>query len=314
MTDIFKLTTRPPEALFFRKNDPNDLRLGELVLTQAKDYAKAEIVILGCPQDEGVRRNKGRAGAAQAPNEIRKHFYRMSNFAIKVKIFDLGNTTAQNSLEEIHERQSEIVWKLITDGKRVISLGGGNDIAFPDCKAVAVALNTVLAFNIDAHFDVRADASSNSGTPYRQLLEGSWLKAENFYEIGWQPQANSPVYFEYLQSIGANLIGLEEIRRQPNVLGRLREVLQKSNCNGFFFGFDLDAVRASDAPGVSAASPLGLTAESFCALSELAGSFAQTRVIEFSEMNPNFDVDGRTAKLTATAMHRFCAAVSSLKL
>ncbi|MBC7798334.1 MAG: hypothetical protein H7Z37_15800 [Pyrinomonadaceae bacterium] len=30
-------------------------------------------------------------------------------------------------------------------------------------------------------------------------------------------------------------------------------------------------------------------------------------------MNPNFDVDNKTARLVATAMHKFCAAVSETK-
>jgi arginase family enzyme len=34
----------------------------------------------------------------------------------------------------------------------------------------------VLALNVDAHFDVRADSPRNSGTPYRQLLEEGKLK------------------------------------------------------------------------------------------------------------------------------------------
>ena len=57
-------STRPAEELFFRRNDPNDVRLGEIVGKAARDYESARIVILGCPQDEGVKRNGGREGAA----------------------------------------------------------------------------------------------------------------------------------------------------------------------------------------------------------------------------------------------------------
>jgi formiminoglutamase len=74
-----------------------------------------------------------------------------------------------------------------------------------------------------------------------------------------------------------------------------------------FFGFDLDVVRAADAPGTSAPSPLGLRAGEFIQLVKYAASLANTRMIEFSEVNPKYDVDNCTTRLVAIAMHRFCS-------
>jgi formiminoglutamase len=306
MTDIFKLTTRPAAELFFSRNDKNDVRLGEIVSANPTDYAQAEIVILGCPQDEGVRRNRGREGAANAPTEIRRAFYKLANFNINAKIFDLGDTIIQPTLEDTHLTQTEIVRRLLRDGKKVIALGGGNDISYPNCKALALeSEKDVIALNIDAHFDVRADYIRNSGTSYRQLLEEKFIKPNNFYEIGWQEQANSPVYFEYLESIGANLISLGEFR---DIADFTLTVLKLRTAEPLFWGFDLDAVRASDAPGVSSPSPIGLLADEFCDLAAIAGFQGNTRIVEFTEVNPTYDFDGRTARLVAIAMHRFCAA------
>ncbi|MBP7476118.1 MAG: hypothetical protein KA810_12755, partial [Pyrinomonadaceae bacterium] len=72
MREIFELTTRPDVELYASRNDPNDPRVGDIVRTTEDQYAAAAVVILGCPQDEGVRRNRGRAGAAAAPDAIRK--------------------------------------------------------------------------------------------------------------------------------------------------------------------------------------------------------------------------------------------------
>ena len=77
-----------------------------------------------------------------------------------------------------------------------------------------------------------------------------------------------------------------------------------------FFGFDIDVVRAADAPGTSAPSPLGLRAGEFIQLVKYAASLANTKIIEFTEVNPNFDIDNRTAKLVAIGMHRFCSGVA----
>jgi len=79
-----------------------------------------------------------------------------------------------------------------------------------------------------------------------------------------------------------------------------------------FWGFDVDSVRSADAPGVSAPSPIGFTSEEFCDLARLAGERANTRIIEFTEVNPTLDVDNRTSKLVAFAIHEFLrASVSS---
>jgi formiminoglutamase len=306
MFDIFQNTNRPKQDLFFKKNDRNDVRLGEIVSLSVKNYGKSEIIILGCPQDEGVERNKGRIGAAFAPNSIRTQFYKLSNFEISVEIFDLGDTIIQKTLEETHDLQTKIVEQVLRDGKRLMMLGGGNDISYADGMAMAKVFGNEYwsAFNIDAHFDVRADVPRTSGTPYRQLLEERYILPENFYEIGCQPQANSPVYFDYLKNLGATIISLEEIQKNVSLEKTLRSVLS-ANCS-LFWGFDTDSVRAADAPGVSAPSPIGLTAEEFINLAGFAGSLQETKIVEFTEVNPNFDIDNRTAKLVAIAMHKFC--------
>ncbi|MEP6925285.1 MAG: formimidoylglutamase [Pyrinomonadaceae bacterium] len=308
MTDIFKLTTRPSESLFFKRNDRNDVRLGETVSTDKGDYTLADIVILGCPQDDGVIRNYGRSGAAAAPDEIRRAFYKLTNFGVNTQIFDLGNTIIQPTLEETHDVQTAIVQQLLRDNKKIISLGGGNDISYPDCKALCLETDNVLAFNVDAHFDVRADELRSSGTPYRQLLAEKLIEPQNFYEIGYQPEANSPIYFEYLQRLGVHTISLEEFRQ----IGDFSlEIFKLHNDRPLFWGFDVDVVRSSDAPGVSAPSPIGLMADEFCDLAALAGFQPNTRIVEFTEVNPNYDRDGQTAKLVAIAMHRFCTAIGA---
>jgi formiminoglutamase len=301
MFDIFQNTTRPNRDLFFRKNDANDVRLGETIPTN--DYEKSAVVILGCPQDEGVSRNGGRIGAALAPDAIRRQFYKLTPFGISAKIFDLGDTIIKDSLEETHDLQTKIVEQILRDGKKMIVLGGGNDISYADGCAMGNVFGSDkwLGLNIDAHFDVRADQPRNSGTPYRQLLEEKIIKPENFYEIAFQPPATSPVYYKYLQNCGVNLTSINEFDNSK-LEAQIKNKISNAE-TAVFWGFDADSVQSSDAPGTSAPSPIGLAAREFCDLAKFAGSLPQTKIIEFTEVNPNYDIDNRTAKLIATAMH-----------
>lgn len=317
MSNIFELTTRPADEVFFSRKDPNDPRLGQIVCRDPNDYAKSDIVILGCPQDEGVRRNFGREGASKAPNAIREQFYRLTPMNIKRRIFDIGDTDVSGTLEEIHHRQFEIVSKIIADGKRLISLGGGNDISYPDGRAMADVFtpNAWIGVNIDSHLDVRADQPRNSGTPYRQLLEERLLRPDYFYEAGYQSHFCSPVYYNYIRDLGVNRISLELLRSRHEADLELKESIKlkftaHSSSMNTFFGFDMDAVRMADAPGTSSPSPLGLKAGEFIQLVKYAASLANTKIIEFTEVNPNFDIDNRTTKLVAIAMHRFCTGVA----
>src|SRR3982751_2168079 len=97
MDRIFEMTSRPDAGLFFSRKDPNDPRLGEVTRSRPEDYAASRIVILGCPQDEGVRRNSGRVGAAAAPTAIREQFYKLTTNNIRWNIFDLGDIDVTGS-------------------------------------------------------------------------------------------------------------------------------------------------------------------------------------------------------------------------
>ncbi len=305
--DIFEHTQRPRNSLFFRHPDPNDLRLGAVVSRNPADYGAAAVVVLGCPQDEGVRRNGGRPGARFAPDAIRQCLYRLAPPPANgrhLQMFDLGNTVIQPDLEATHERHQRIVQQLIRDGKQVVVLGGGNDTAYPDCAGLAAELPNPLALNVDAHFDVRDSLVRHSGTPYRQLLEEAHIAPQNFYEVGSQPFANALVYRQYLDQKGVRVCDLDTLRA-VGIAAFLGRALAESSAGAIFWGIDVDAVQAADAPGVSAPNPLGLTAAELCQIARIAGHDPRSRIIEFTEVNPEYDVDLRTCRVVAAAIFYF---------
>ncbi len=305
---LFDSTKRPETDLFYKRNDINDHRLGEVVQFNPDAYKRSDVVILGCPQDEGVRRNGGRVGAALAPDEIRRCLYKLTINQVKhLKLFDIGNTIIQSTLEETHDLHRQIVSEIIADGKTLIVLGGGNDISYPDCSGLAQAVGDVLAFNVDSHFDVRADAVRNSGTPYRQLLEEGHLQPASFYETCNQPFANSPVYTRYLEENGAYIIPLKEVLSR-GVTRTFEQIIDQAQSKAIFWGIDMDVVCAADAPGVSAPNAGGLTGRELADIASLAGRYSQSWLLEISEVNPKYDIDQRTCRLAAVLIYNFLLA------
>lgn len=312
MSETFQNLVRPDEKVFFRKNDRSDVRLGEIV--PRTKYEEASIVIIGCPQDEGVRRNNGREGAALAPDAIREQFYRLTPFGINHKICDLGNLALRDSLEATHDELTAVVKKVLEDKKKIIVLGGGNDVSYADGRAMSevFGVRNWLGVNVDAYFDVRADEQRSSGTPFRQLLEEKLIRHDYLYEIAYQPQLVSPVYYRYLQNLGVNMVSLEQLRSRETADLEIRELMRQkfvhhSQSLTAFFAFDLHSVRSSDAPGTSVPSPIGLRSGEFLNIVQFAAKLINTKIIEFTEVNPKFDVDNRTTKLVAVAMHQFCS-------
>jgi formiminoglutamase len=282
------------DDVFYSRRDPNDVRFGDIVLRDPEAYPHSQVVILGCPQDEGVRRNWGRAGSRFAPNEIRKALYRypVSEAHQYLKLIDVGNLRIGETLEETHEWLCETLQGFLQDGKKVVVLGGGNDISYPDCRALCATISVPLVFNIDRHLDVRADTLRNSGTPYRQLLEEGAIPPSMFHEVGINSYANSPTYLKYVQDLGAHIHYLGDLR-DGGVGSAVRAIVSSSP--------------AVEAPGVSAPGPMGLTAREVCEIADVAASDPRTRIIEITEVNPEYDRDGITSKLAANIIVRALA-------
>jgi formimidoylglutamase len=303
---IFELTTRSDQYLFAKGHDPKDPRVGAFVHSHPQDYESSQIVILGCPDDEGVVRNRGIPGARNAPEEIR---CALSKLAINPniqsqRIIDLGDIKIGPTLEETHDKLRQVVRRVLEDGKIAVVLGGGNDISYPDCAALSEVKREVLTFNIDKHFDVRDLSPRNSGTAYRQLMEEGHINPDKFYEMGSEEFANAPAYRDYLKKKGAHIYSLDEMRSY-GIKSLFQDILKNSTYEAVFWGFDLDVVRDADAPGVSARYPTGLTAREIIQIAEIAGKTTNFGVLEFTEVNPEVDIDNRTGKLTAIMIHTF---------
>src|SRR5436309_2113082 len=109
---------------FWRGGNPTALKPGRAV-------------IVGFPQDEGVRRNQGRPGAAQAPAEIRRWLYRLTpwdgqgNADLSVlPPLDAGDVRIAGALEDSQAALAEVVGGILLAGAVPIVLGGGHETAY----------------------------------------------------------------------------------------------------------------------------------------------------------------------------------------
>ncbi len=330
---LWKFLAEPPAELFgahFSRKDEADPRMGDLVLHKRKDFSvDIHIGIIGVPDNSGVKRNLGRPGAKDAPDEIRKTFYKLTPFSLSksstataggtkisdLRIFDFGNIKTGTTLEQTHERLEAAVSGLLAQNIFPIVLGGGHDIAYPIFAALSGTIKKTGVINIDAHLDVRKpNPLRNSGTSFRQMLtaenfqrdgHGNALQPMNLVEIGIQPFVNAREHYDWLLERGATIFSLQEVKKEgiAKILDLAHEIAANST-DALYMSFDMDSVRSSDAPGVSAPNPIGLTPEEFFLAAEFAGRRRKTKVVDIAEVNPKYDADGRTCRLAAlTIMH-----------
>ena len=284
-------------SIFTSKNDPQDIRLGDLC--GGSTPGALEVSIFGAPDDEGIRMNGGRGGAQQAPSEIRRAFFKMTpsrNWKHPLQIQDLGDTPSGLTLEHRHRHHEQTARKLIDADKKWIALGGGHDYGYPHAAAFLQKWPRGVAINFDAHLDCRpTDKGHHSGTPFRRLLEN--FTGFRFYELGLQEICNSPHHLIWAEQKRANLHFLGE-----DLLQIVRQEFQKPEpC---FLSIDMDVFSSAYAPGCSQSWPYGMRPEAFFEILEFLFQSLDVKGVGIYEVSPPLDVDHRTSKLAAQIMHR----------
>ncbi len=305
--------------LFYSRNDPKDRRLGELIQrAEIEQIHKADIVILGIPEDRGILANKGRSGSAKGPDEIRRRLYKLTpGFNMdfdRLSVVDIGNlSTNELTLEQVHLAAQELVSEVVSRGAIPIILGGGHDLTYPGLAGLVqgalIKKNGLGLINVDSHLDVRTDENGiNSGTSfYRALtqLPDKALSGSSFIEFGIQEPYNSPYYYNWVSEQGGTVLTLREVSERVmesflqalSIVGRRGRTIAVS--------LDIDAVRSTEAPGCSASNPSGLKAPELDKISYLAGRSSQIRYLDIMEVSPPLDDDHRTAALAASSIFWF---------
>ncbi|GIV54753.1 MAG: arginase [Candidatus Kapaibacterium sp.] len=300
---------RESEPLAVRRTETADRRIADyLVPVNAVGDRHPTIALLGVPQDEGVRRNGGRVGAAAAPAAIRRALAKLTAsigtamLPENTTILDCGDVRTEGlSLEEIHRRQQEVVGALLDAGLVVIVLGGGHDVALPNGRALGARSQRLGIVNVDAHLDVRPPTleGTHSGSPFRELIEDATCRVEQLVEFGIHAFSASAHHVRYVLERGYVVWTLEQIRRQTLASSLEQVVGSLVECGGIHFSLDMDALASAYAPGVSAPASDGFRPDEVATIIERIVALPACRIVDIVEVNPRTDTDERTARLAA---------------
>lgn len=308
----------------YSRDPENDPRIGDLLVPLKAAPAGALVVALvGVPQHIGVERNGGRPGAADAPQAVRTHLQKLATSAVvdvvrdgRLALVDHGDiVTEGKTLEQIHDEQEDVVHRLLAKDVLPIVIGGGHDTAWPTIRALDRRAEPYGVVNIDAHADVRPlleGSRSHSGSPFFQMLTAteSALAPGAFVEFGLQHHAVALAHLDFLAEKGATVLMMDDIRRRGLHAAWDRAMAVLTSTGSSYVSLDMDAFASAYAPGVSAPAADGFVPHEVAYCLRLIGRNATLKALDVVEMNPAFDVDGRTAKLAATMIMEVLAGVA----
>lgn len=262
------------------------------------DTAK-RISLIGFKCDEGVRRNKGRVGAFDGPDFIRKYLNLED-----LNLIDLGDVISEEeNFTPAHKCLQAKVFQELQKGNFPFIIGGGHDMSFSNFAAAAKYMMEfhpeakIGAINIDPHFDIRDfDKEANSGTSFNEMYKFCDRNklAFNYYCLGVNRQSNSKTLFELANKLGVSYCFDDEVEKASMLI---KDCI--ATCDYIYFTLDMDAFKSDIAPGVSAQAKHGWSVELIKSLITEIKSSNKLVVADLAELNPRFDVEERTAKLAA---------------
>ncbi|WP_250255468.1 formimidoylglutamase [Chryseobacterium sp. Marseille-Q3244] len=268
-----------------------------------------DFALHGFAVDEGVRRNKGRQGAKDAPNVIRKN---MSNFPVILPNFsmlDFGNVTCEDgNLENAQNNLAKNVSKVLLKGGKSLVLGGGHEVTYAHYLGIKTAFpeQKIGIINIDAHFDNRQPEKGvgpSSGTGFWQIAQEGPI---NSLHIGIQRNSNTLKLFDTAHQYGMKYILSDELffENLPSIYQRIDDLLE--NVDYAYLTICMDVFNSSIAPGVSASAYNGIFADAtFMHFYRHILKNKKLVALDVAEVNPSFDIQDRTARLAACLVNEW---------
>jgi len=293
---------KPNKDLWQGRVDSEDKELGKRWHEKIKflpyPYKKEKgLALLGFDCDIGVKRNKGRIGAAQGADSLKSA---MGNFAYHLKntaLYDAGKITVDSDLEQSQELLASHITELLNHQHFPIILGGGHEVAFPSFLGLFNSLKkkkNIAIINFDAHFDLRTSNRATSGTPFSQMAQVCKKNKVdfNYMCLGISEASNTQALFAKAKELNVKYIldTKTTYRNYKKIINKLDIFLTKKE--HIYITVDTDVFQACLVPAVSAPAARGIELNITYDILEYLFSKYKDRIklIDVAEFNPKYDI------------------------
>jgi len=237
---------------------------------------------------------------------------------------------AERTLEQAQVKYADKISDIIQQGGLTIGLGGGHAIAYgsflglwqalssetdqptsdvsniennvkSNVKSHASTMPTVGVINFDAHLDIRQSDVATSGTPFRQIAEHLDEQRQPFHYccIGVSRFSNTAALFDRAEQLGVHIISDEDCtnKKWKRIAAQIEDFINEVDV--VYLTIDMDCLPSSVVPGVSAPAAYGINLAFVERAVKLVMASGKVKMADIAEINPTFDVDGRSCKVAA---------------
>ena len=308
MNDLAKITN----------HRSGEIKFGEKMITVPKGQdpfsflltTEAKYVLVGIPEDIGIRANYGRPGAASAwENAIKNianiqhnRFCKGNQLLIlgsidvseqmrEVELLDFNDIDDRSKLsqlvEKIDKEVSHIIFNIVKSGKTPIIIGGGHNNSYGNIKGTALAKGKpVNAINFDAHSDFRILEGRHSGNGFSYAYEEGFLK--KYYIFGLHENYTSKSVLDLIKKtedrVRYTTYDCLNIRKEKEFAPEMELALDFVKNDYYGIEVDLDAV-----PNIasSAMTPSGFSVEELRQFVSFFGNHKNAAYLHICEGAPD---------------------------
>lgn len=275
----------------------NDGQIGKHIIIndgEIPNIDNADIVLLGVGESRG-------SGAFDdyndAPDIIRKQFFRLHYWHKDVVMADIGNIKNGATLKDSYAAITTVLKELLSKNKTVILLGGSHDITLPQYFAYKKLQQPIEATCIDAIIDLKGESGLRSENFLLEMLTGDINMVRHYNHVAFQSYLVHPGMLETMDKLRFDCFRVGKVKEH---LEEMEPVMRNSN----LLSFDISAIKNSDAPANNC-SPNGLTGEEACGLSRYAGMSNNLSSFGIYGYQPKADIGELTAKQIAQMLWYF---------
>ena len=239
------------------------------------------------------RRSGDNEGCVGAPDAIRHWLYQLVPPSGWQPTVDLGDIRAGVTEDDTYSAVQSVIAELVEMGIVPVVLGGGHDLTIPMYRALESVGRPMNLVTVDPRLDFGGDPSLVSSRNHMNSVvmhEPNYLF--DYANIGHQGYLTDPDTLELLERLQFEAIRLGTLL---NNIQHIEPIVR----NADLVTLDVAAIRASDHPASSHASPNGMTAEQFCQLARYIGMSDRLMATGIFEHNPDLDDRGRGGHLVA---------------
>lgn len=233
---------------------------------------------------------------------------------------------AERTLEQAQVKYADKISDIIQQGGLPIGLGGDHAIAYgsflglwqalssetnkptndvsnveSNVKSHASTIPTIGVINFDAHLDIRQSDVATSGTPFRQIAEHLDEQDQPFHYccIGVSRFSNTAALFDRAEQLGVHIISDEDCtnKKWKKIAAQIENFINEVDV--VYLTIDMDCLPSSVVPGVSAPAAYGINLAFVERAVKRIMASGKVKMADIAEINPTFDVDGRSCKVAA---------------